>query len=186
MSFLNILDILINVLLREYRPVLSRSLLLLNHSFNFFPTFINLSFIPFFQPSFRNFSHKLEAFLVRWSPDVSASIFLLYSQTIPILIASLASIGRNTLTLFDAHYSAAVTLSPVSVYVAACCILHRCGVETSLFHKIASSEAQVIILWLGLALPLLWLAVSVTTSFSVTAYTNSRFCENMSVSRYIA
>jgi len=58
-------------------------------------------------------------------------------------------------------------LLPQLLYVAACCLLQRCGVETYLFLEISSSVAKVIILWLGLALPPLWLALSRITTFLI-------------------
>ena len=117
---------------------------------------------------------------------MSSSVFLLYSQTIPILLATLSSIHSpsQNLSLWDAHTAVATSLSPMTVYVAACCILHRCGVETSLFRKI-SSPGEVIILWLGLAIVPLWLSVSLVTSFSSTAFRNSNLCANMTIPRYL-
>jgi hypothetical protein len=131
---------------------------------------------------------------------VSASIFLLYSQTIPLLLATLLSINSTNLSLYDAHFSVAVASSPMSVYVVF-------RVWRSLFYSKnrdgdakrqasqadapseeagsvpppqdcrnrsdGSPETKAVILCLGLTLPLLWLSVSVVTSFSPTAFRNS-------------
>lgn len=125
------------------------------------------------------------AFLIRWSDDVSTSIFLLFSQTIPILFATLSSINSDSLSLFDAHFAVAVSASPMSTYVSICCFLQLFRVETRLFKKVSSHEARVLILLLGLLFPLLWFSVSITTSFSTTAFTNSYYCKGMTVPRYL-
>ncbi len=112
-------------------------------------------------------------------------MFLLYSQTIPILIATLSSIGNGNFTLFNAHFAVAVSASPMSAYVSLSCFLQLCRVETPLFKRISSKEAKVIILGLGILFPLLWFGVSITASFSETAFTNSSYCRGMTFPRYL-
>jgi len=119
-------------------------------------------------------------------PEVSTSILLLYSQTIPILIATLASIKSTNLTLLDAHFALSVTASPMSVYLVITAILHLIFKEdTSLYTKIRSSEAKKIILGFGLLLPALWISLSVVLSFSTTAFKNSFLCAHMEFGLFV-
>jgi hypothetical protein len=115
------------------------------------------------------------------------SVFLLYSQTIPILIATLSSIGNGSFTLFDAHFAVAVSASPMSAYVSLSCFLQLCLVETPLFKRISSTSkgARFMVLGLGILFPLLWFSVSITASFSETAFTNSSYCRGMTFLRYL-
>jgi hypothetical protein len=123
--------------------------------------------------------------LVVWSPDVTPFTLLLFSQTIPILVATLSSIHSDNMSLFDAHFSAAVVASPMSIFVSASSVLYLFRPNgTSLFKKIPSHKARILILIMGLILPLLWLSVSFVTSFSTTAFRNSRFCRGMSFLRW--
>ncbi len=128
------------------------------------------------------------AFLVAFAPDseVSASVLLLYSQTIPILLATLASIKSTNLTLLDAHFALSVAASPMSVYLAITAILRLLFKEdTSLYAKIRSSEAKKIILAFGLLSPALWLSISVVLSFASTAFRNSSLCAHMGFDLYV-
>lgn len=125
------------------------------------------------------------AILVVWSPDVTPSTLLLFSQTIPILVATLSSIHSTNMSLFDAHFSAAAAASPLSIYVSASSVLYLFRPNgTSLFEKIPSHKARTLILIMGLILPLLWLSVSLVTSFSTIAFRNSGFCRGMTFPRY--
>jgi hypothetical protein len=116
--------------------------------------------------------------------DITPSTFLLFSQTIPILLATLCSIHSDNLSLFDAHFTAAVTASPMSIYVSASCILHLFSRKSSLFERI-SKEARRLTCAMGLILAVLWLSVSVITSFSTTAFRNSAYCEGMTLPKFM-
>ena len=57
------------------------------------------------------------AILVSWPENVGdtmTSVYGLFSQVFTILLATTASIGREKLTLFEAHFAIAVTASPIS------------------------------------------------------------------------
>jgi hypothetical protein len=89
------------------------------------------------------------------------------------------------MSLFDAHFSAAVVASPMSIFVSVSSVLYLFRPNgTSLFKKIPSHKARILVLIMGLMLPLLWLSVSLVTSFSTTAFRNSRFCRGMSFLRW--
>src|SRR5260221_12253425 len=123
-----------------------------------------------------------------WSTNVTSYVILLFSQAYPNIVASLLSglrSGDKSLTLFDSHYSLSVSFSPLCVYISSCCLLHRFGVETSLFRKIPSSQARALILWLGIAFLPLWLVLSLFTSFSKTGFKNSYYCKGMTVPAYL-
>jgi len=128
---------------------------------------------------------EMTAILLLWSKDdAQTSIFMLFSQVYPILIATASSIGRGNLSLFDAHYAVAVTASPMTVYLVYSSfrdVFHRPNI---LFQNpIGSSEAGV--LYLGLLLPLLWLFVNLMTSFYTKAFSNSALCRDMTLSLWI-
>ena len=121
---------------------------------------------------------------------MTSHVFLLFSQTIPILIATLSSVNSNNLSLFDAHFAVAVTGSPMSFYIAASCIRFPFRREEDkqprLFKKIPSNEGKWLIFFMGgVLLPCLWLSVSLITSFSSTAFRNSYYCEGVSFARYL-
>jgi hypothetical protein len=84
---------------------------------------------------------------------VTSHIFLLFSQTIPILIATLSSVSSNNLSLFDAHFAVAVTGSPMSFYIVVSCIRYPFRREKEkqphLFKKIPSDEAKSLICIMG-------------------------------------
>jgi hypothetical protein len=100
----------------------------------------------------------------------------------------LFSINSTNLSLFDAHFTVAVTASPMSVFIACNCLLELGGMKTRLFRKMSSGspEKKAVIVWLGLTLPLLWLSVSVVASFSATAFRNSsHYCQKASFPLYL-
>lgn len=136
-------------------------------------------------------SPLLPGILLLWSedaPDITASIYGLYSQVYPILIATAASIGKDKrelrLSLFEAHFALAVTASPMSFYLS-CIALYNalCGCY-ELLRITSTNTAQVCHQWLALLLPFLWLAISVVTSFSTKAFKNSHLCYDVDVGKW--
>lgn len=118
---------------------------------------------------------------------MTPSVFLFFSQAIPVLVATLSSIHSDNLSLFDAHFAAAVTASPIAIYIVASSLRYPfCKEEPLLFTKISSREAKVLICMMGgIIFPCLWLSVSLVTSFSSTAFRNSSYCEGMDLPRYM-
>ena len=110
---------------------------------------------------------------------------MLISQVYPILIATASSIGSEpqTLSLFDASYSIAVTASPITVYFVYSSFRDVFGIPNTLFQKLASSKA--VVRYLGLTLPFLWLFVNLMTSFYTKAFENSYLCKGMTLSLWI-
>lgn len=120
------------------------------------------------------------------SSDIAPSTFLLFSQTIPILVATLSSIGSKNLSLYDAHFAAAVTASPTSLLLSFSSVhyllRHK---ETSLLKRIPSDEARTLIVIMGLLQPILWLSVSLVASFSTNAFSNSPLCAGVTFPSYL-
>jgi hypothetical protein len=105
---------------------------------------------------------------------------MLLFQVYPIMLATAASINTDNLSLFDAHFAVAVTASPVSVYLAYSAARDVFNRPNTLFQKLTSGKT--LIRCLGLALPVLWLAVNLTISFSPRAFRNSpENCQKMTV-----
>ena len=124
---------------------------------------------------------EIIAILLRWSKrDLKTSIFMLLSQVYPILIATASSIGSRELSLFDAHYAVAVTASPITVYFVYSSFRDVFSHPNILFQKLMSSK--VIVRYLGLLLPLLWLFVNLMTSFYTKAFSDSALCHGMTLS----
>lgn len=124
-----------------------------------------------------------------WStePDnTRTSVYGLFSQVYPILLATIASIYRTStkLTLFEAHFSVAVSASPISVYLA-CNALYDLYRHRGRFRHLMTHTANTAAHWLALLLPFLWLTVNIIVSFSETAFQNSRLCKGMTVGRWL-
>ena len=103
---------------------------------------------------------------------------MLLFQVYPIMLATAASINTDNLSLFDAHFAVAVTASPVSVYLAYSAARDVFNIPNTLFLKLTSGKT--LIRCLGLALPVLWLAINLTISFSPQAFRNSpENCQKM-------
>jgi hypothetical protein len=130
------------------------------------------------------------AMLFMWSatpddPDIfRASVYGLYSQVYPILMATIASIHRRNLSLYEAHFAIAVSASPITVYLAyrACYDVFR---QPSLFRPALKDTRNPVARWLALILPFFWLIVNAIVSFSPTAFKNSDLCKGMTVQRWL-
>jgi len=112
---------------------------------------------------------------------------MLLTQVYPIMIATAGSIKKDNLTLFDAHFAVAVTASPTSFYLVYSCIRDVMGCPNTLFSKLRreSGPATNIICAFGLALPILWLGVNLTISFSPNAFKDSHIhCKEMTFARW--
>ncbi|TFK32695.1 hypothetical protein BDQ12DRAFT_707569 [Crucibulum laeve] len=122
--------------------------------------------------------------LLRWSnDDVQTSVFMLLSQVYPILISTAFSIGRKSLSLFDAHFAVAVTASPVSVYLAYSSLRDLFGCPNIFFRQITYGKNPIRIM--GALLPVLWVTVNIVISFSDTAFMDSDLCKGMTIPRWI-
>jgi hypothetical protein len=110
-------------------------------------------------------------------------VYGLFSQVYPILLATLASVHRTKLSLFDAHFAVAVSASPISVYLAYKA-LYDAYRHPDHFRHLMKDTAKTVAHWLALILPFLWLIVNVIVSFSPTAFTNSHLCQGMTVQRW--
>ena len=94
------------------------------------------------------------------------------------MLATAASINTDNLSLFDAHFSVAVTASPVSVYLAYSAARDMFNRPNMLFRKLTYGKSLV--RYLGLALPVIWLAINLTITFSPRAFRNSpQNCQKM-------
>lgn len=132
-------------------------------------------------------SSQTSAILKRWSKpedDLQNSEYGLYSQVYPILLATIASVNRQKLSLFEAHFAVAVSASPVSVYLA-CMALYELYQDRRRFFDVTKHTGHVCALWLGAILPLVWLALNVIVSFSPTAFTNSDLCQGMTIEKWL-
>jgi len=133
----------------------------------------------------------IPAVLFRW-PDEQrdnirqTSVYGLFSQVYPILLAtivSIASVGRTKLSLFEAHFAVAVSASPISAYVVYQAFYDACQ-HPRLFLHLSKDTAVGFARWLALILPFIWLAVNTIVSFSPTAFKNSHLCNGMTVPRW--
>jgi hypothetical protein len=111
------------------------------------------------------------------------SVYGLFSQVYPILLATVASIGGSMLSLFEAHFAVAVSASPISVYLAWKAVHDTCRTPDLLFHPVRYTR-NTVALYLGLLLPLLWLTLNLMVSFHSMAFTNSYLCQGMTVGRW--
>jgi hypothetical protein len=104
----------------------------------------------------------------------------LFSQVYPILLATIASIGRSKLSLFAAHFSVAISASPVSVYISYQA-LYNARYHPAIFCRVLEDTKKSVALWLALILPFLWLTLNLVSSFSSTAF-NSNLCKGTTLS----
>lgn len=111
------------------------------------------------------------------------SVYGLFSQVYPILLATTASIGRNNLTLFESHFAVAVSASPVSVYLA-WMAFHDAFHTPAMLRHVMKNTKNAVALWLGLLLPCLWLTLNLVVSFRSNAFTNSYLCKGMNIPRW--
>jgi len=103
------------------------------------------------------------------------------------MIATAGSTNTDHLTLFDAHFAVAVTASPISFHLVYSSIRDAIGRPNTLFSKLRreSGPATNIIRTFGLALPILWLGVNLTISFSPHAFKDSHiYCKDMTFARW--
>ena len=109
---------------------------------------------------------------------------MLLSQVYPIIIATAASINTESLSLFDAHFSVMVSASPISIYLVFSAIRDVFNRPNTLFKKL--TYGKTLIRYLGLALPILWLAINLIISFSPQAFRNSpQNCQKMTLMDFL-
>jgi hypothetical protein len=65
---------------------------------------------------------------------------MLFSQILPVLLAITASIGNDSLTLFDVKYGISLTASPVSIYVSYSAARQLFGISNSLFKRFSEEK----------------------------------------------
>lgn len=124
--------------------------------------------------------------LFRWSKssdDYQISVYGLFSQVYPVLLATVASIGRSKLSIFEAHFAVAVSASPVTVYLAYMAFPELDG-KRSLFRDLTKDTKNGVARWLAMILPILWLSLNLVISFHPTAFRNSYLCKGMSFGRW--
>ena len=83
------------------------------------------------------------AILIAFASDaasVRTSVYMLFSQVLPILLAITASIGNSSLTLFDVKYGISLTASPVSIYVGYSAARELLGIHNSLFERLGHTR----------------------------------------------
>ena len=122
--------------------------------------------------------------LVTWSPkDVDEGIQASLTQIYPILLSTLVSIKRQSLTLFDATFALLLTSSPLTVYLVVASICDLCGFETNLYKRIKSYRRTI--RFFGAMIPFLWLGLSLTLTFSDKAFKNSGLCRGSSFTDWL-
>ena len=108
--------------------------------------------------------------------DIDVGIRATLIQIYPILLSTLLSINTQTLSLFDARFALLLTSSPLTIYLVAASICYLFGFETNLYKRIKSYRRIIAIL--GALIPLLWLGLSLTLTFSDKAFKGSELCSN--------
>ena len=107
-----------------------------------------------------------------WSPgDIGIGVQASLVQIYPILLSTLLSIKRQTLSLYDANFALTLTSSPLTVYLVFASIRDLCVFETNLYKRIKSHRH--ILRTIGALVPLLWLGLSIILRFSTRAFVNS-------------
>jgi hypothetical protein len=116
---------------------------------------------------------------VTFSPgDIDVGIRATLIQIYPILLSTLLSINTPTLSLFDAAFALLLTSSPLTIYLVVASVCGLFGFETNLYKRIKSYRCTIRIL--GALIPLLWLGLSLTLTFSDKAFMGSQYCRNSS------
>jgi hypothetical protein len=108
--------------------------------------------------------------------DIDVGIRATLIQIYPILLSTLLSINTGTLSLFDAGFALPLTSSPLTIYLVVASICDLFGFETNLYKRIKSYRRIIAIL--GALIPLLWLWLSLTLTFSDSAFVGSELCRN--------
>jgi hypothetical protein len=117
--------------------------------------------------------------ILTWFPgDIDIGIQASLIQIYPILLSTLLSINRQTLSLYDASYTLLITSSPLTVYLAVASICDFFGFETDLYKRVKSRCRATRIL--GALVLFLWLGLSMTLTLSDRAFVNSEDCRGSS------
>ena len=119
-----------------------------------------------------------------WSPeDVDVGIQATLIQIYPILLSTLVSIKRRSLSLYDATFALLLTSSPLTVYLVVASFCDIFGFETHLYKRIKSHRR--ILRVFGAMVPLLWLGLSLTLTFSDKAFIHSELCRGSSFTDWL-
>ena len=114
-----------------------------------------------------------------WFPgDIDIGIQASLIQIYPILLSTLLSINRQTLSLYDANYALLITSSPPTVYLAVASICDIFWFETDLHKPVKSHRRTTRIL--GALVLFLWLGLCMTLTLSDRAFVNSEDCRGSS------
>ena len=103
--------------------------------------------------------------------DIGLEIQSLLVQFYPILLSTLLSIKRQQLSLLDVYFALLVSVSPLAVYLSFASFCNLFGTRTGLFNRIESNG--FVISAFGAFVPFLWIALSMVTGFSSSAFEDS-------------
>jgi hypothetical protein len=143
------------------------------------------------------FTYSLAPFLHTWNPSaililwpdnvdtITTSVYGLFSQVFPILLATAASVGHGKLTLYEAQFSIAVTASPISIYVVYRAI-YDAYKHPNFLRNISKDTKATFAHLLSLILPIFWLSLNLVISFSSSAFINSSLCRGMTLQYWLA
>ena len=107
-----------------------------------------------------------------WSPEnVDMGIQSLLFQIYLILLSTLLSVNRQQLSVLDAHFTIAVTSSPLTVYLAVASVGDLFGIKTGLYKRIESH--RLIIRALAAMILPLWFVLGMIAWMSGTAFRDS-------------
>ena len=113
--------------------------------------------------------------LITWSPaEIDVAVQASLIQFYPILLATLLSIHRQQLSLYDANFALLLTSSPLTVYLVAASACEFCGIETDLYKRIKSNRRAIRVF--AILIPFLWLGLSVVLRLSDRAFKDSGLC----------
>jgi hypothetical protein len=107
--------------------------------------------------------------ILTWFPgDIDVGIQASLIQIYPILLSTLLSINRQTLSLYDASYALLITSSPPTVYLTVVSICDLFGFKIDLYKRVKSHRPTTRIL--GALVLFLWLGLSMTLTLSDRAF----------------
>jgi hypothetical protein len=112
-----------------------------------------------------------------------SSIMGLFFLNYSILLSTATTIGRDKLTLFEAHFAVAVTASPVSVYLVYKGfreVFHLYRLRPSSRAQLKANGPTAAALFLACALPFSWTALNAVVSYHPKAFKNSHYCKGLS------
>lgn len=97
-------------------------------------------------------------------------------QSYAIFLSTFSSINRQQLTIFDAHIVLSITSSPFIIQLVFSAMFDLVGHKTQLYRGLGPAARYI--RWLSLLMLPIWLALSVITVRSPTAFIDSYVCRN--------